>query len=136
MSTVLLIGEDELLLQTRAAVLRTIGAETLCCDVSSALTLMEDRQCELVVLCHSLPIHLCETIAEIIHARWPKTRLLLVTATPGWEQTDLPGLMDAVSSADPDRLVGRTVELLGRRGPTPASLGSPCRPIRANSPRQ
>ena len=29
-STVLLIGEDDLLLQTRAAVLRTTGARTVC----------------------------------------------------------------------------------------------------------
>ena len=30
MSTVLLVGEDQVLLETRAAVLRTTGAETLC----------------------------------------------------------------------------------------------------------
>jgi hypothetical protein len=96
---------------------------------------MEGRQCDLVVLCHSLPVHLCETLAEIIHARWPKTRLLLVTPTRSWEQSDVPGLIDAVSSADPERLVGRTVELLGRRGPTPAKLTDLCVPIRANLPR-
>jgi len=37
MSTVLLIGEDEVLLQTRAAVLRTTGAKTICSNAISAL---------------------------------------------------------------------------------------------------
>ena len=120
MSSVLLVGEDELLLETRSAVVRTTGAETLCCSSSAALEIQSQRECDVIILCHTLPQDRCAALAEVIHARWPRTRVLLVSSTRMWEQTDAVDAMDAVSSADPERLVGRTVELLGRRGPTPA----------------
>lgn len=115
MSTVLLVGEDELLLQTRAAVLRTIGVETVCSDVSSALTLLMGRHCDLVVFCHSLPRHVCETLAQIIRCRWPSTPLLLISASRDWEQMDDAGIVDSVTSPEPESLIRRAVESLGRR---------------------
>jgi len=117
MSSILVVGDDELLLETRAAVLRTIGAETFCCRGTAALAVQADRQCDLVILCHSLSAQLCAALAETIHGRWPKTRLLLVTPSGAWEQTVENTPLDAVSSADPKRLVLRTVELLGHRKP-------------------
>jgi len=112
MPTVLLIGEDELLQQTRAAVLRTTGAETLCCRPDSALTVQQNRECQVVVLCHSLSEEVSTALAESIHARWPGTRILLVTATRMWEKADAVAAVDAVSSADPAHLIRRTIELL------------------------
>lgn len=119
MSTVLLVGEDELLLQTRAAVLRTTGAETLCCRPDSALTAQQDRECEVVILCHSLAEDISSALAESFHVRWPKTRILLMTATRMWEQADSDAAVDAISSADPERLIQRTAELLARHRPRP-----------------
>ena len=115
MSTVLLIGEDELLLQTRAAVLRTIGVETVFTDVSSALAALMGRHCDLVVFCHSLPRHMCETLAQIIRCRWPSTPLLLISTSRDWEQMEEAGIVDSVCSPEPDSLIRCTIELLGRR---------------------
>ena len=112
MSKVLLVGEDELLQQTRAAVLRTTGVENICTPPRSALAIQQDRQCDLVILCHSLPDQLCAVLADNIHIRWPKTRILLVTPTRMWESPHFEIAVDAVSSADPVRLIRRATELL------------------------
>jgi hypothetical protein len=117
MSTILLVGEDKLLLQTRAAVLHTTGAETICCHPTSALATQAAQNCDLVMLCHSLPVPLRSELAEAIHARWPSVRLLQLVRTLAWEQPDPIDGVVAVSTADPVRLLDRTIELLGRRGP-------------------
>ena len=116
MATVLLVGEDELLLHTRAAVLRTIGLETLCADSSSAVSVLTNRHCDLVVFCHSLPRHVCETIVPIIRSRWPGTRLLLISPGRSWEQSEDAGIVDAITSPDPESFLRRTVEMVSRRG--------------------
>jgi CheY-like chemotaxis protein len=114
MSTILLIGEDEFLLQTRAAVLRGTGADILCSDVASALSLLDKQVFDLVILCHSIASHVCETMVQIIRQNWPVTRVLQVSAVREWEQGEvIPGV--DICSAEPERLIDRTVELLGRR---------------------
>jgi DNA-binding NarL/FixJ family response regulator len=133
MSTVLLVGEDRLLLDTRAAVIRTIGVETLCCHAASALEVLADTQCEVVILCHSLPERLAAVLAEVIHKRWPRTRVLAVSSARMWEQFDARGAVDAVSSADPERLVLNTIQLLGRRGPATVQLNNRCIAVRQNA---
>ena len=124
MRTILLVGEDELLLNTRAAVLHTVGAETVTCRSDAALALLHERRFDLIVLCHSISPDLCEALAEAIHARWAGTRILLVSSTRvGDPGNPLPEI-DAITSADPERLIGRTVELLGARPPRPASAAA------------
>jgi DNA-binding response OmpR family regulator len=113
MATVLLVGEDEILLNTRAAVVRTTGATTVCSLTSSALTVLAEQSCDLVILCHSVPDYVCITLADIIRRQWPGTRILRLAAGSAWEE-DVP---IAVCPADPESLVQCTVELLGRRGP-------------------
>lgn len=125
MSTVLLIGEDDLLLQTRAAVLRTTGAKTICSNPISALTIQADQKCDLVILCHTLPELLCAGLAETIHARWPRTAILMVTPTRAWESPNSDEAINAITSADPQRLIARTIELLSQRpssSPSPSEL--------------
>ena len=114
MSAILLIGEDEFLLETRAAVLRPTGAETVCSNVSSVMPLLESKPFDLAILCHSVPDHLCQTLTEVIHLNWPSTRVLLVSAVRDWEQeTTATGV--ETCPPDPERLIERTIELLGRR---------------------
>jgi hypothetical protein len=79
--TVLLVGENELLQQTRAAVLRMMGADVICSSPDSALVVQEDRNCDLVVLCHSLRGPFSASLAETIRSRWPNTRILQVTSS-------------------------------------------------------
>ncbi len=115
MSTVMLVGEDELLQQTRAAVLRTIGVDVVCSGARTAIDIQQDRECDLVVLCHSLHEPLSATLAEAIRSRWPKTRILLVTSSRIWEAAEVIPAVDAISSADPESLILHAVGLLGRR---------------------
>jgi hypothetical protein len=117
MGTILLVGEDQLLLQTRAAVLQTTGAETICCHPSSAFTIQAKQNCDLIMLCHSMSARLCGELAEAIHSRWPNVRLLQLVPTMAWEQLELTDGVVAISTADPVRLIDRTIELLGLRGP-------------------
>lgn len=114
MSGILLIGEDDFLLETRAAVLRPTGAETVCSNVSSAIPLLEHRVFDVAILCHSIPDHLCQTLTEVIRQNWPSTRVLLVSAVRRWEQDACSEGVE-VCAPDPERLIERTVELLGRR---------------------
>ncbi|HKO19956.1 MAG TPA: response regulator [Acidobacteriaceae bacterium] len=114
MSRILLIGEDDFLLETRAAVLRPSGAETVCTNVSSAIPLLEHKIFDLAILCHSIPDHLCQTLSEVIRQNWPSTRVLLVSAVRRWEQDACSEGVE-VCAPDPERLIERTVELLGRR---------------------
>jgi DNA-binding NarL/FixJ family response regulator len=114
MSTVLLVGEDELLQQTRAAVLRRTGAGAVCSTASSALSVQQDCQCDVVILCHSLPESLSATLARTIHSRWPKTRILQVTSARLWETAVGETGADAVSSSDPEQLILHTADLLSR----------------------
>jgi CheY-like chemotaxis protein len=118
MPAILLIGEDEFLLETRAAVLRSTGAEMVCADVSSATAMLERKNFDLAVLCHSVPGPVCQTVIEIIRQSWPSTRILLISALRHWE---LDGAVEGVEvcTPDPERLIERTIELLGRRKPGP-----------------
>ena len=113
MLAILLIGEDEFLLETRAAVIRPIGAEMVCTDVSSAISRMEHRVFDLAILCHSIPDHLRKTLTAVIRQSWPATRILLVSPSGNWEDEAVDGI--EVCSPNPERLIERTVELLGGR---------------------
>lgn len=117
MSRVLLVGVDELLQQTRAAVLRTISADIVCSGPDAALSVLEDQECDLVVLCHSLPEPLSTVLAQTIRSRWSKTRILLVTSSRIWEAAEATSAVDAICSADPERLIAQAVKLLGRKPP-------------------
>ena len=121
MATVLLVGEDEILLNTRAAVVRTTGVTTVCSLTTEALTALTEQSCDLVVLCHSVPDYVCITLADIIRRQWPGTRILRLAAGSAGEEDGSV----AVCSADPESLVQRTVEMLGRRGPQRVPLTGP-----------
>ena len=117
MSTVLLVGDDEFLLETRAAVVRTTGAETLCCRSDSALEIQQRRPCDVVILCHSLSEEMRSGLCRLIHSRWPKTRILVLSSIRAQYFPDGVEFADAVNSADPEGLVLRTIELL-RKAPS------------------
>jgi len=119
MHTILLVGADALLLHTRAAILGNTGAEVVCSDAASALAHLADREqadreFDLVVLCHSLPAAVCVSLAKVVRARWPKTRILEVVALKEWGSAEARAAVDGISSPEPARLIGTTAELLRR----------------------
>jgi|SRR5438067_7330617 len=132
MSAILLIGEDAFLLETRAAVLRTTGARIVISDISSALTVMGKQLFDIVILCHSIPLHLCHTLAEIIHQNWPATRLLRVAAVRHWEEMEEVAGVD-ICSSQPERLIEQTIELLGRRKPSAVKPALPDTSVRIST---
>ena len=125
MSNVLLVGEDEQLLQIRAALLRTIGAKTACCTGSSAMAVQECRHCELVVLCHSLSDERRSALAENVRTHWPETKVLLVTPTKSLEQSTSDAGVVVISSMDPYALIRHAEELLGQGKPRIDADGYP-----------
>lgn len=116
MPAILLIGEDECLLETRAAVLRLTGADLAQADPSAALPLLHRRLFDLVIVCHSVPEHVCQTLSSIIRDNWPHTRILHISDVYTWE-SEQEGVQ--VCNSDPGVLIARTVELLGRRPVAP-----------------
>jgi hypothetical protein len=129
MSAILQIGEDEFLLETRAAVLRTTGAAVVSAEISSALSVLERQVFDIVILCHTIPEPVSRTLADVVHQNWPVTRLLQISVIREWEQSgELEGL--DLCPPDPERLIEHIIELLGRRSP-----GSVRTPISEPSPR-
>jgi DNA-binding response OmpR family regulator len=110
MSSILLVGHDDTLQFTRAAVLRTLGVETICCHESAALEMQRRNVCDLVVLCHTLARPTANALVNTICAQWPSTRILRVMSRT--ERLTPIGCAVAVSSADPSTLVQETRKLL------------------------
>jgi CheY-like chemotaxis protein len=119
MPAILLIGEDDFLLETRAAVLRCAGADITRADMSSAIVRLAKQPFDVVILCHSVPEHVCQTLSGIIRQSWPGTGVLHISDARSWEQCDEDGV--DVCSSDPETLIARTIELLGRRPPASAA---------------
>jgi hypothetical protein len=67
-----------------------------------------------VILCHSIPLHVCQTIAAVIQQNWPGTRLLQVSAVREWEELECARGIE-VCSPEPERLIERTSMLLNHR---------------------
>ncbi len=133
MASILLVGEEELLLESRAAVLRTTGAEIQCCRPESALALQSIRPSDVIILCHSLPREFCAAITEATHTRWPNSRILQLVPARALELAEPDDDGSAVCSVEPMRLVDRTVELLGRRPPTSTRPPHRADALRSNS---
>lgn len=112
MPAILLIGADQNLLSTRAALLRKTGCHTVCATASSALTLQAEYGCEVVVLCHTLPDAVGLALLRLLRERWPSTRVLQLLPHRDWGTRSAAALADAVCYAEPARLIFRTNELL------------------------
>ena len=114
MHTILLVGADEILLRTRAAILSTTGSEVICSDAASALTIQADQKCELVVLCHSLAPEVCSSLTESIRKCCPTTRILLVVSNREWGFAEAKAVVDGTSSPESELLIVQTAEMLRR----------------------
>ena len=112
MSKILLVGQDFRLLATRAAVLEKTHASVVCCNMMEALTILDSESFDVVVLCHSLSEAQVSEVADAVHRRWPRTRVLMVVSDVSQERHYRGVEFDATSSAEPKRLIRRTSELL------------------------
>jgi hypothetical protein len=116
MHTILLVGADDVLLTTRAAILSRTGSAVICSNAATALAIQAEQKCELVVLCHSLAPEVCSSLTESIRKCWPATRILLVVSNREWGFAEARAAVDGTSSPEPERLIGQTAELLRGAG--------------------
>lgn len=80
MKKILAVGEDSALLASRAALLSRTDATVTCCNSMEFSTQFQNEEFDLVILCYSLENSIRQAITSGVHLRWPKARLLLVTA--------------------------------------------------------
>jgi DNA-binding response OmpR family regulator len=112
MHTILAISQDELLLASRAAVLRRTNAEVIEAKASEAKKILKARQFDLVVLCHSLTVEETIEIASLAHQQTIAIPVLKVVSNAEFASEWTFITPDAVASCDPKVLVEKVAELL------------------------
>ena len=78
---VLLVGKDEMLLQTRKLILGTYFQVEVAGRVSHAAQVMAAGRFDLIVLCESLSEKECERVAELAQTQNPRPKTLTLSAT-------------------------------------------------------
>ncbi|GAC1420114.1 MAG: hypothetical protein NVSMB62_13790 [Acidobacteriaceae bacterium] len=76
MGEILLVGDDSILLATRAAILTRTGAKVVCCPSAECPDHVLDHDVALIILCHTLEDEAAETVASATPRHWPKARLV------------------------------------------------------------
>jgi CheY-like chemotaxis protein len=126
MRTILLVGEDALLLESRAAVLRSTSADTVNASAYELAQYSSERF-DLLVLCHTLRPGDRFAVVEDALRRWPGIRVLQVLKNEWERSSSLAYADETVLSADPGKLIERAEELLRKR------LNQSSRPIPAEA---
>ena len=111
MDSILLVGEDPRLLETRAAVLARTGAAIISCNKAEFPRCADARPFRLVVLCHSLAPETKQSLPTEIHRRWPGVCVVQV-ATLRESYDDLSTPADAVTPSNPAELLNTVSRLL------------------------
>jgi DNA-binding response OmpR family regulator len=112
MRTILAISQDERLLSTRAKVLRRANAEVIEARADEAKRILNARQFDLVVLCHSLTVEETLEIASLAHRQTIAIPILKVVSNTESASEWTFIVPDAVASCDPRVLVEKVAELL------------------------
>lgn len=122
MCSILLVGYDLWLLQTRALILRETEAAVYTCRPDQLEEATRGREIELLILCHSLSDATRRWVSAEAHRRWPQVRILQVVKN--LYSSDKPDLYadDVVASCDPGILIQRARRLLE---PMPCVPGRP-----------
>ena len=122
MCSILLVGYDLWLLQTRALILRETEAAVYTCRPDQLEEATGDRQIDLVILCHSLSDAARRSVSAEAHRRWPQVRVLQVVKNI--YSSEKPDLYadDVVASCDPGILIHHARKLLK---PMPCEPGRP-----------
>ena len=112
MPTILTISQDEMLLTTRAAVLRRTEAEVIAAMANEAKKILKSRKVDLVVLCHSLSKEETLEIAALAHQQTIAVPVLKVVsnADPISEWRFIAA--DSTAPCEPKKLVQKVAELL------------------------
>jgi hypothetical protein len=116
---ILCIGEDEQLLETRALLLRSTGAEVWCSTSGQILKFVEQKTFgqkvfDLIVLCHTVKKDVAFQITESAHHNLPPSRVLQLEPISA-ESKDRTGVaFDAVVVVEPASLLRAATQLLSQ----------------------
>ena|SRR5450756_239952 len=112
MYSILTVGQDPILLSTRAAVLRTIKADVIAAPSAGAMDLIQHNHFDAVVLCHTLSKAESSEIAEA--ARDRHEGVCVVQVVIGDASTcaydEMP--VHAVAEANPGDLISKVSDLI------------------------
>lgn len=76
---ILLVGRDEMVLNTRKLILGTYFQVDVAGRVSHAAQMITDRKFDLIVLCSSLSAGECERVAEVARTQKPRPKTLTMS---------------------------------------------------------
>ncbi|WP_213806854.1 hypothetical protein [Granulicella sp. dw_53] len=124
MLSILAIGRDERLLDTRSAVLRRTKAEVTQAKPEAGVRLLQTTRFDLVILCHSLSLEESIEIAEAAHRRPEGVHVLQVITGALWGQNYEGVPVDGLIESDPERLVEKVVVLSKRMDCLPLKDGN------------
>jgi DNA-binding response OmpR family regulator len=107
MFRILSVGNDRMLLETRAALLRHTGAEVDAADVQAARSTAMFRQYDLLILCQSVPMLDADELSEICRFRCPETKILLLGADIREDETEINADSTMCSLEGPTALIDK-----------------------------
>jgi hypothetical protein len=111
MPTVLTVGQDQFLLDTRVAIFRNMDLDATAANAHDAVGLLKARGFDLVVLCHTLSLEEMTLIARLAHRHNQGTHVLkLVSAIFRGAETD--GNIDDETPSEPHKLVAKVKRIL------------------------
>lgn len=110
-STILLVGEDRPLLDSRALVLHGTSISTVTTDADGIANLCLE-QCDLVVLCHSIRPERLVSVSNDVRRRWPGVRILQIVKSE-FEPSRIPHYADGIAASfHPAELIDTAFRLL------------------------
>lgn len=80
--TILVVGKDEVLLQTRMAILGRRWA-VRCAEIAEVSRLVAEENCDLVILCTSLSQQDGKRVVRAVKSRRPEIPVLALEQSPG-----------------------------------------------------
>jgi DNA-binding response OmpR family regulator len=111
MCTILAIGQDEELLNTRSAVLRRCNAGVIAARPSEAIEILKAARFDLVVLCHTLSTEDMKKLVSFAHQQASDIQVLevLQASAPSWGRARSGA--DDTSPSNPVSLVAKVIEM-------------------------
>jgi|SRR5579864_1849546 len=110
-AVVLMIGRDQMLVETRSQVLRTAGYTVVSAYTQlQAIDKFVEGNFDVVLLCHSIPVDGRENLASVLREHKSRTPIVCVARVDG----QFDGFADATIENDPKALIHSLREVLHR----------------------